>query len=143
MYPDRVMEGEKFDLNCIVNVEDSKPIEENAWKRCVWKRNYDEASCTQTATDVSKTKKEACDSYMQAEKIQPGSVRNKIKCSISIPSASLHDRGSWTCSLEKCKDGKDGGCSANAASECMGEASVNVTVFITFLDNQSYKLYCK
>ena len=143
MFPGRVMEGENFHLNCIVDIEDLKPVKENAWKQCAWKRNYDKASCIQTATDAFQTMKEACASSMQAVEIHSGSVRNKIKCSILIPSATLRDRGSWTCSLKKCKDGKDGGCGANAASECMGEASVNVTVFMTLLGNQSYKLYCK
>ena len=135
MSPGRVMETEKFDLNCIVDVKNSKQIEENAWKRCVWKRNYDGASCIQTATDAFNTKKEACATSMHAVDTESGTVRSIIKCSISIPYASLDDRGNWTCKLEKCKDEKHGGCGANAASECMGESSVNVNVFIALLDD--------
>ena len=52
MFPGRVMEGENFHLNCIVDIEDSKPTEENAWKQCVWKRNYDKASCIQNRFSV-------------------------------------------------------------------------------------------
>ena len=135
MFPDRVMEGEQFDLNCIVDVEDLKQIEENSWKRCVWTRNYDGASCIQTATDVFNAKKEACATSMNAVETESGSVRSMIKCSISVPFAHRDDRGRWTCRLEKCKDGKHGGCGANAASECMGEANVTVKVLIAILDN--------
>ena len=135
MLPDRVMEGEKFELNCVVDVDDVKQIEENAWKRCVWTRNTDGASCIQTATDDFNTKKEACATSMHAVETESGSVRSMLKCSISILSAKKDDRGNWTCRLEKCKDGKHGGCSANAPSECMDESNAYVKVFVAIRVN--------
>ncbi len=136
MIPGRVMETEKFELHCLVDVEDPTQIQEKAWKRCLWRRDNDGASCIQRATDAFKTKKEACATSMHAVETELGTTRSMIRCSISIPSATLDDGGSWTCRLDKCKDGKDGGCGANAASECWDEASVNVTVFFALLDDQ-------
>ena len=127
------METEMFELNCGVIIDDREKQEDNLWKRCVWTRNKDGASCIQKAIDDFETRKDTCDTSMDAVVVGSGNGRSRLNCSISIPSASLNDRGRWTCRLTKCKRKEDGGCAAKDPSACLGEASVYVKVFNTRL----------
>ena len=72
-------------------------------------------------------KEENCHDSMKAS-------LKRFECGITIPSASAIDSGSWTCKLRKCKDkNDDGGCSSKYASECDGEATINVKVLINLI----------
>jgi hypothetical protein len=134
MIPGRVMETEKFKLNCFVITNNSTKVQENLWKYCVWTRNNDGAKCSQKVVKAfGETIEDACDTSMKAAGVEVDSGK-PLECKLVVPSASLADRGNWTCMLKKCKDLKDGGCSAAEPSECMAEASVFVKVFIIFLE---------
>ena len=137
MIPGRVMETERLKLICSVILEDTNKIKENLWKSCVWTRNGDGAKCFQKAIKPFITTKESCDTSLTD--VEVGS-QMPLECVISIPSASLSHRGSWTCRLKKCKDIEDGGCSSDEPSSCMAEASINVKVFATFLEVKN-KIY--
>jgi hypothetical protein len=133
MIPGRVMETERFKLNCIVILKDSNKVKENLWKSCVWTRNNDGATCSKKAVNDFETIEVGCDTSMKAAGVEVDSAK-PFECKLVIPSASLLDRGNWTCMLRKCKDLKDGGCSAEEPSECKAKASVFVKVFIIFLE---------
>jgi hypothetical protein len=134
MIPGRVMETERFELSCIIIPKDSSKEEVNLWKSCDWTRNNDGAKCSQKAVTAFKTIIDDCDTSMINAGVEVDSAKS-LECKLVIPSASLADRGNWTCMLKKCKDLKDGGCSAEESSECMAEASVFVKVFIIFFEN--------
>ena len=131
MIPGGVMETERFKLSCSVLPENTTQIQENLWKLCVWIRNQDGAKCSFKSTEDFMVTKESCDTTITGVEV---ATSIQLECAISIPSARLSDRGSWTCMLTKCKDKEDGGCSSKSPSECLAESSVNVTVFILFLE---------
>ena len=133
MIPGRVMETERFKLNCSVITEDTDKIKEHLWKSCVWTRNSDGAKCSQIAIKPFVTTKESCDTSLVD--VELGSSK-PLECAISITSASVSDRGNWTCKLKKCKDIEDGGCSSEESSACMAEANVKVKVFIKLLEDR-------
>ena len=133
MIPGRVMETERFKLNCIAIPKYSSKVTENFWKSCVWTRNNDAATCSQKAVKGFETIEDGCDTSMKAAGVEVDSEK-PFECKLVVSSASLLDRGNWTCMLRKCKDLKDGGCSSEAPSECMAEASVFVKVFTIFLE---------
>ena len=143
MEPPRVMETEEFELHCSVILEDTTKIDELSWKTCEWHRSTDDATCTQvrkpTDSDPSAIHKQKCHISMNAAEGKAGLVTSKVKCTISIRSASISDRGSWTCMLEKCQPKDQGGCKAEHPSRCSGESSVNVKVFITILQDNNRK----
>ena len=95
----------------------------------------DNAECRQLAINDNKIKKEQCDSSLGQVAIgQGGEIdeinRRKIRCSITF-TAQENDNGKWKCTLHKCMDTKNGGCSSNIASNCSSEAIVDTTVCIS------------
>ena len=126
------MQTERFKLSCSVITKDTDEKKELFWRLCAWTRNHDGAKCSLKATKAFMAPtKESCDTSMTGVEVVSS---NPLECAILIPSGRLSDRGSWTCRLTKCKDKEEGGCSSEELSTCMAESSVNVTVFITFLE---------
>ena len=125
MIDERIMETESFRLICVVADDNEKDY--NFWKTCEWTRNQDKTTCVQKAVNERTVHEENCHDSMKAS-------LKRFECEITIPSASAIDSGSWTCKLRKCKDkNDDGGCSSKYASECDGEATINVKVLINLI----------
>ena len=95
----------------------------------MWKRNSDNATCTQKAINDEETTMGACDTSMKNVVAGGNGVPTRYECEITIPSASWKDTGTWTCMLTSCKGDNEGGCNAEEANDCIGaSSSVNVTV---------------
>ena len=98
---------------------------ENLWKKCIWKRKTDGAACMIQAINEWDIETEHCDSSLGAVRIAGG---ERKKCEIDIPNTKLNDKGTWTCTMEKCADESMGGCAYKDSGDCKGEDQVYIEV---------------
>lgn len=131
-------------LSCKVDIEDDDPKKnELFWEECTWTRMSDNADCHLVAIDDDKLNEPRCDKAIGDAKVERSA--DKLGCCITFHPSKKNLREQWKCTLQKCIDEKDEGCTSETASICIDSIVVNATVCSTSINQYSYQTlfsYC-
>lgn len=137
MYRD-VVENGMLILSCEVTA--NKSDGNKNWKSCEWSRSSAFETCRYKYMKYEDgngmqswdNKRVSCDSTFRnpvfegSERLGTGKINHL--CRIHITSAQLSDSGTWTCTLEQCLRGAEGGCKCGQGSGKVAQATRTVQV---------------